>query len=102
MAENLTEIRTEIDKIDEQMISLLAQRGDLVKQAATFKRTATDVQAPQRVAAVIEKVKVLAREKGADEKLVEKLYRNMITDFIALEQENAQVRVKARLKQRGA
>ena len=86
MAENLTEIRTEIDKIDEQMISLLAQRGDLVKQAATFKSTATDVQAPQRVAAVIEKVKVLAREKGADEKLVEKLYRNMIADFIALEQ----------------
>ncbi|MGX7009812.1 chorismate mutase [Lactococcus chungangensis CAU 28 = DSM 22330] len=87
MAENLTEIRTEIDKVDEQMISLLAQRGDLVKQAATFKRTVTDVQAPQRVATVIEKVKVLAREKGADEKLVEKLYRNMITDFIALEQE---------------
>ena len=87
MAENLTDIRTEIDKVDEQMISLLAQRGDLVKQAATFKRTATDVQAPHRVAAVIEKVKVLAREKGADEKLVEKLYRNMITDFIALEQE---------------
>ena len=86
MAENLTEIRTEIDKIDEQMISLLPQRGDLVKQAATFKSTATDVQAPQRVAAVIEKVKVLAREKGADEKLVEKLYRNMIADFIALEQ----------------
>ena len=62
MAENLTDIRTEIDKVDEQMISLLAQRGDLVKQAATFKRTATDVQAPQPVAAVIEKVKVLARE----------------------------------------
>ena len=86
MAVNLTDIRTEIDKVDEQMISLLAQRGDLVKQAATFKRTVTDVQAPHRVAAVIEKVKVLAREKGADEKLVEKLYRNMIADFIALEQ----------------
>ena len=37
MAESLTQVRAEIDKIDDALIGLLAKRGEFVKQAATFK-----------------------------------------------------------------
>ena len=37
MAESLTQVRAEIDKIDGDLIGLIAKRGEFVKQAATFK-----------------------------------------------------------------
>ena len=37
MAESLTQVRAEIDKIDDALIGLIAKRGECVKQAATFK-----------------------------------------------------------------
>lgn len=87
MANSLNEVRAAIDEIDEQIVGLLAERGEFVKQAARFKKTAAQVAAPERVQQVIDKVTKLATEKGADEQLVEKLYRQMIADFIELEQQ---------------
>ncbi|GFH42197.1 hypothetical protein Hs30E_07480 [Lactococcus hodotermopsidis] len=52
-----------------------------------------EVAAPKRVEAVIAKVTVLAREKGADEALIKKMYRNMIADFVVLEKQMLVMRV---------
>ena len=85
MAESLTQVRAEIDKIDDALIGLIAKRGEFVNQAAIFKTTAAQVAAPERVQQVIDKVTKLATEKGADTQLVENLYRQMIADFIRIE-----------------
>lgn len=82
---NLDEIRNNIDRIDNQIIKLIAERGDFVKQASAFKNNSQEVQSPQRVESVICKVKNLSYEYGANPNMVEKLYRNMIADFISLE-----------------
>ncbi|VBB09128.1 chorismate mutase type ii [Lucifera butyrica] len=82
---NLDEVRQEIDKIDSELISLIARRGEFVQQAAKFKKTAEDVKAPNRVEQVIGKVKSRAIELGADEKVVEAVYRAMISAFIEAE-----------------
>lgn len=90
MAESLTQVRAEIDKIDDALIGLIAKRGEFVKQAATFKKTA----APERVQQVIDKVTKLATEKGADTQLVENLYRQMIEDFIRIEHQALKANLK--------
>jgi len=82
---SLEEIRNNIDNIDNQIIKLIAERGSFVKQASKFKNNSQEVNAPQRVEAIIKKVKRLAFEYGANPDIIEKLYRNMIADFIALE-----------------
>lgn len=94
MAESLTQVRAEIDKIDDALIGLIAKRGEFVKQAATFKKTAAQVAAPERVQQVIDKVTKLATEKGADTQLVENLYRQMIADFIRIEHQAFKVNLK--------
>ena len=82
---NLEEVRSNIDRIDNQIIKLIAERGSFVKQASKFKKDNQDVRAPQRVEAIILKVRSLATEYGANPNMVEKLYREMITSFINIE-----------------
>jgi isochorismate pyruvate lyase len=82
---SLDEVRTNIDRIDRQIVSLLAERGGYVRQAAGFKQSMADVQAPRRVEQVVTRVRDLAREQGVDPDLVEQVYRTMIAHFIEIE-----------------
>ena len=78
-------VRANIDRIDRQVVTLLAERGEYVKQAAKFKKTTDDVKAPQRVEQVIAKVKALSEELGANQAVTEQVYRAMISAFINAE-----------------
>ncbi len=82
---SLNEVRDNIDKIDRKIVELLAQRGTLVTQAASFKKTTDEVKAPNRVEQVIAKVTALAQEHGANPAVVESVYRAMISAFIEAE-----------------
>lgn len=83
--ETLEQARSEIDNIDQQLIELIATRQFYVDQAVRFKRTAEDVQSPERVAQVIDKVRNKANELHTDPDLVESIYREMIQHFIRRE-----------------
>jgi isochorismate pyruvate lyase len=82
---SLEDVRTNIDRIDRQIVSLLAERGGYVNQAARFKKTTEDVKAPQRVEQVISKVRSLSAEMGANPAVTEAVYRAMISAFINAE-----------------
>lgn len=79
---SIEDVRQHIDNIDRKLVALLAQRGNLVTQAAAFKKTTDDVRAPARVEQVISKVRDIARESGASAEVVERVYRAMIAAFI--------------------
>ena len=82
---SLDEVRSNIDRIDRQIVAYLAERGGYVKQAAKFKKSSDDVRAPQRVEQVINKVVTLAGELGANATVTEQVYRAMISGFISAE-----------------
>lgn len=79
---SIEEVRLHIDRIDRQIVTLLAERGNYVKQAARFKNTTADVRAAQRVEQVIAKVRALSQELGANSSVTENVYRVMISGFI--------------------
>ena len=83
--ENLEQARAKIDLIDQELIEMIATRQFYVDQAARFKRTAEDVQSPERVQQVINKVREQAIQLHTDPDLVEKIYREMIQHFIQRE-----------------
>ncbi|MEB5705605.1 chorismate mutase [Pantoea anthophila] len=85
MFATLEEVRKEIDRIDVQLVSMIAQRAECVKAAATFKADHAAVRAPDRVQQVIDKVCRLAAEKGLPEVIIAKVYRSMIEAFIEYE-----------------
>lgn len=82
---SLGEIRQHIDRIDREIVNLLAERGALVNQAASFKKHPDDVRAPARVEEVIAKVRGIAADTGASPEVVEHVYRSMIAAFIEQE-----------------
>ena len=83
--ENLEQARAKIDLIDQELIEMIATRQFYVDQAVRFKRTAEDVQSPERVQQVINKVREQAIQLHTDPDLVEKIYREMIQHFIRRE-----------------
>ena len=83
--DGLGEVRGSIDRVDREIVRLLAEREGHVRRAARFKRTRGDVEAPKRVEEVIRRVRALAGERGADPDVVEGTYRAMISGFISLE-----------------
>lgn len=80
--ESLDEVRIRIDQADRQLVALLAERSQYVRQAARFKRDLHEVQAPQRAQQVLERALARAHDVGAPPAVVEATYRAMITAFI--------------------
>lgn len=83
--ENIEEVRENIDRIDKEIVKLIAERSTYVAQAANFKKTSDDVKAPQRVEKIISKVRALASENSVNPDIVENIYREMINSFINFE-----------------
>ncbi|AXY58676.1 chorismate mutase [Acinetobacter sp. WCHAc010052] len=83
--ESLEQVRAHIDAIDRELIELLSARQFYVDQAVRFKKTVDDVQSPERVQQVIDKVRQQATEQNLSPELVEKIYREMIQHFIQRE-----------------
>lgn len=84
---SLDEVRHHIDRVDRQLVALIAERGAYVRQAAGFKQTVDAVPAPQRVAQVLARVQALALETGAEPEVVDATWRAMIAAFIERERQ---------------
>lgn len=82
---SIEEVREQIDRLDRQIVALLAERGGYVAQAARFKNDSDAVKAPQRVEQVIAKVRSLAVDLDASPEVTEQVYRAMISAFIQQE-----------------
>lgn len=87
---SLEEVRSNINRIDESIIDLISQRSYFVNQAAHFKKTEQEVEAPKRVEQVLMKVRDLAISKNLNPDIAEAVYREMIRAFI--DQEKNQLR----------
>ncbi len=85
LCKSLEEVRENIDRIDNEIIRLIAERGAYVTQAASFKKSEDGVKAPDRVERVIASVRAKAQEYGANADMVEALYREMISRFVKME-----------------
>ena len=57
---NLADVRANIDRLDDEIVRLIAERAMYVKDAARFKRDAFQVSAPARQAQVFDKARALA------------------------------------------
>ncbi|MDD1520729.1 MULTISPECIES: chorismate mutase [Bradyrhizobium] len=83
----LAEVRQNIDRIDRELVRLMAERGRYVHEASRFKANPAQVEAPERAEAVVRKAMSLAEENGLSPKIAETTYRAMVRSFIDYEQE---------------
>ena len=83
----MSDIRKEIDRIDESLVKLLAERQRWVEKAVvTKKRERLPARDEARMRQVIDHVRVLARAHNVDPALVETMWTEMVEWFIAYEE----------------
>ncbi|WJR79119.1 chorismate mutase [Bradyrhizobium sp. NP1] len=82
----LREVRDNIDRLDREIVRLMAERGRYVHEAARFKENPAQVEAPERAEAVVRKAMTLAEANGLSPKVAEAAYRAMVGAFIEYEQ----------------
>ena len=83
--QSLEEVRTEIDKLDDQIVELIGARNNYIKQAAKFKNTVDEVKNPERIQQIIAKVRHKALESGMSANLLEEIYTIMINEMVESE-----------------
>jgi isochorismate pyruvate lyase len=83
--ENMADIRREIDDLDAQIVALLGKRFAYVKAASKFKTGEAAVKAPERLQAMLVQRRAWAEAAGLSPDVVEKMYRDLVSYFIAEE-----------------
>jgi isochorismate pyruvate lyase len=78
----LKDIRNEIDKIDEHLINLFAERHKYVEAIVRFKNDKDAIIARERKEQVILQRKKWAQSKGLNEDTFEKIYTLLINSNI--------------------
>lgn len=87
---SLADVRKEIDRLDADLLRLLAVRGEYVLRAAGFKPTIDAVVDPERIESMIAIRRQTALEQGLKPDMVESLYRFLIDYYIGEEREHIQ------------
>jgi isochorismate pyruvate lyase len=92
---DLSEVRLEIDRVDADLVGLIAERFAYVERAWQLKLGAgQEASVPWRNQQVIDKVRARAAEVGVPPDLIEALWRQMIGWFIQYEEEKLRDRLE--------
>jgi isochorismate pyruvate lyase len=83
---DMTQLRAEIDRLDRQLVEVLAERSGYVARAAELKKERTAIVDEARIEEIIGRVRGYAVSHDADPELIEAIYRAMIAAFIAFEE----------------
>jgi isochorismate pyruvate lyase len=93
----MTEVRTEIDRVDKALVDTIAERFGYVERAWQLKLEAgQEANVPWRNQQVFDKVRARAVEKGLPPDLVEALWRQMVGWFIQHEEEKLRDKLERR------
>ena len=93
---DMSEVRTQIDRIDVELVKLIAERFGYVERAWNLKKDPGDAYVPWRIQQVIDRVKEQAAERDLPPELVEALWRQMIGWFVQYEEEKLRAQAEAR------
>ncbi len=92
--ENMEQVRVEIDRVDEELLDLVAERFSYVDRAWQLKTNPADARVPWRIRQVIDKVEARAKQRGLPPELAVALWRQMIGWFIQYEEEKLGKRIE--------
>ncbi|MEM8839360.1 MAG: chorismate mutase [Pseudomonadota bacterium] len=86
------DVRHEIDRIDDAVVDLLAERWQYVDRMWQIKNNAAEAVVPWRIQVVIDRVRARAEEKDMPAELAEALWRQIIGWAIQYEEEKLRAR----------
>lgn len=90
---SMEDVRREIDRLDNALVDLIAERFGYVDRAWQLKTNPAEATVPWRIRQVIDKVEARAATKGLPPGLASALWRQMMGWFIQYEEEQLAARL---------
>lgn len=84
---DMHEVRAEIDRIDRQLVALMAERQGYIEAAARLKPSADEVRLQWRIDEVLSKIIAEAELRGLSKRIAEPVWRELIDRCIDHEHE---------------
>ena len=78
-------IRVKLDKLDNQLLSLIKKRTILVNDVLKLKEFKNEIVDKKRISTILKKIKIESIKKKIDPKITNKIWKNMIWSYIGFE-----------------
>jgi isochorismate pyruvate lyase len=82
---SLDEARVEIDKVDNDIVKLIAIRNRYIKQIAHFKTSIEEIKSEDRISSVISRLRAKAIELDLSPNLINDIFLRLIDEMVESE-----------------
>jgi len=84
----LGKIRSELDKLDNSLISIIKKRTNLVKKVLQLKERKNEIVDQKRIKFILNNIKKKSLKNKIDPKITHRIWKNMIYAYIDFEKRN--------------
>ena len=84
----LSKIRSELDQLDNSLISIIKKRTNLVKKVLTLKERKNQIVDKKRIKIILKNIRKKSIKNKIDPKITNKIWKNMISAYIDFEKRN--------------
>ena len=84
----LSQIRFQLDKLDNSFIKLIKKRTNLVKKVLALKEKKKQIVDQKRIKIILSNIKKKSLKNNIDPKITNKIWKNMISAYIDFEKRN--------------
>ena len=81
-------IRVKLDKVDNQLLSLIKKRTNLVNDVLKLKEFKNEIIDKKRINLILKKVRLKSKKIKVDQKITNRIWKNMIWAYINYEKKN--------------
>ena len=84
----LDQIRGKLDKLDNQLLSLIKKRTGLVNNVIKLKQHKKEIIDKKRINNILKKIKQKSKKLNIDPEITYRIWKNMIWSYIKYEKKN--------------
>ena len=81
-------IRSKLDKLDNNLLSLIKYRTSLVKEVLKLKEFKKEIVDKKRIEFILKKIRIKSKKLNIDPKITNRIWKNMIWSYIDYERRN--------------
>ena len=85
---NLNSIRIKLDKLDNNLLALVKNRTNLVKEVLKLKEFKKEIVDHKRINFILKKIEGKSKKLNIDPKITNRIWKNMIWSYIDYERRN--------------
>ena len=81
-------LRKKLDKLDSGLLKIIQERTEIVKKVLSLKSSKKEIVDKKRISTILKKIKKESIKKKIDPKITNRIWKNMISSYIAFEKRN--------------